>query len=253
MLGHGSHLVDTARYLGGDITRVSARLVERGGTLCWFVGCDFAGGAVGHLDLTLTVRMDLHEGFQAYGDQGSVIGRTFLPWYLRTSQVEAFSARDGQYRRPLGPDGHFWRRQAEGFAAAVLDGAPQRGATVDDGPGGPAGHRRHRTLRGYRRPGGRRPHARRRLMRLGIFARTFARGTLEAALDAVVDHGLDAVQFNLALAGGPPLPASIAPATAASIRRGARRPGTRDERGLRHLQHGPPRPRRAVGRRPAAG
>ena len=36
-------------------------------------------------------------------------------------------------------------------------------------------------------------------MELGIFARTFARPTVEATLDAVAAHGLRCVQFNLAL------------------------------------------------------
>jgi predicted dehydrogenase len=133
LLGHGSHLVDTARFLAGDITAVHARLVERSGIFSWFVACEFADGASGHLDLTVAVRMDWHEGFQVYGDQGSVLARTFLPWYLRTSEVEAFSVRTGQYHRPLGADGHFWRRQAEGFAATILDGVPQQGATAEDG------------------------------------------------------------------------------------------------------------------------
>jgi predicted dehydrogenase len=133
MIGHGSHLVDTARFLAGEITAVQARLVERGGIFSWFVACEFAGGASGHLDLTMSVRMDWHEGFQVYGEHGSVVGKTFLPWYLRTSEVEAFSDRTRQYHRPLGADGHFWRRQAEGFAATILDGAPQQGSTAQDG------------------------------------------------------------------------------------------------------------------------
>jgi predicted dehydrogenase len=133
LLGHGSHLLDTALFLGGEITRVSAHLVRKAGMHSWFVACDFAGGAHGQLDLTMAVRMDWHEGFQVYGDRGSVLGRTFLPWHLRTSEVEAFSVRDGRYRRPLGPDGHFWRRQMEGFADTILKGAPQRGAGVEDG------------------------------------------------------------------------------------------------------------------------
>jgi sugar phosphate isomerase/epimerase len=49
-------------------------------------------------------------------------------------------------------------------------------------------------------------------MRLGIFARTFPGATLEATLDAVVAHGLDTVQFNPALLGGPSLPERLAPA-----------------------------------------
>jgi sugar phosphate isomerase/epimerase len=46
-------------------------------------------------------------------------------------------------------------------------------------------------------------------MRLGVFAKTFVRPTLGAALDAVRAHGLDCVQFNLSCAGLPPLPERI--------------------------------------------
>ena len=133
LLGHASHLIDTARFLAGDIERVRARLVEKADTHCWFTQVEFANGAVGHLDLTMSAVMDWHEGFHVYGEHGSVTARTFLPWYLRTSEVECFSARDGRYHRPLGADGHFWRRQLEGFADTVLHGAPQHGADVDDG------------------------------------------------------------------------------------------------------------------------
>jgi predicted dehydrogenase len=133
MLGHGSHLIDTARFLHGDITQVHARLVEKAGALCWFVACDFADGAAGHLDLTMSVRMDWFEGFQVYGSQGSVVARGFQPWYRRAAQVECFSARDRCYHRPLGEDADFWRRQVEGFADTILAGAPQVGASVDDG------------------------------------------------------------------------------------------------------------------------
>jgi sugar phosphate isomerase/epimerase len=60
------------------------------------------------------------------------------------------------------------------------------------------------------------------MMRPGIFARTFARPSLEAALDAVVAAGLRDVQFNLALLGGESLPATIgaAPARSAIAARG---------------------------------
>jgi len=76
LLGHGSHLVDTARFLGGEIVRVQARFVQKFGAYCWFVATEFADGSVGHLDLTMAVRMDWHEGFQVYGEYGSVIGKT---------------------------------------------------------------------------------------------------------------------------------------------------------------------------------
>ena len=38
---------------------------------CWFVDVEYANGAIGHLDLTVAVRMGWHEGFQIYGQNGS--------------------------------------------------------------------------------------------------------------------------------------------------------------------------------------
>lgn len=133
LLGHGSHLVDTARFLGGEIVAVRARLVEKFDAYCWFVEVEFANGAVGHLDLTIAVRMDWHEGFQIYGEHGSVLGKTYNPWYFRGSDVECFSTRDGQYHRVLGADAHFYKLQVEGFADTILNGSPMLGANVDDG------------------------------------------------------------------------------------------------------------------------
>ena len=133
MLAHGCHLVDTARYFAGDITAVNARLSRNKGMHCWFVDVDFASGTLGHLDLTVAVRMDWHEGFQIYGQSGSVTGKTFNPWYYKTSEVDIFRERDGASYRPLGADGHFYRRQLEGFARAILDDAPLTGAGIEDG------------------------------------------------------------------------------------------------------------------------
>jgi sugar phosphate isomerase/epimerase len=62
---------------------------------------------------------------------------------------------------------------------------------------------------------------------LGIFARTFTRPDLPAVLDAVAATGLDLLQFNLALAGGPSLPEAIPPALATRVRAEV------DARGLR--------------------
>lgn len=56
-------------------------------------------------------------------------------------------------------------------------------------------------------------------MEIGIFAKTFARPSLTATLDAVLASGLRVVQFNMACAGLPSMPDAIPPALAASIRR----------------------------------
>lgn len=48
-------------------------------------------------------------------------------------------------------------------------------------------------------------------MKIGIFARTFARPTSAEVLDAVVAHGITHVQFNMSCAGRPTLPAVFEP------------------------------------------
>lgn len=58
-------------------------------------------------------------------------------------------------------------------------------------------------------------------MKLGIFAKTFPRPTVEEVFAAVKGHGLDLVQFNMACAGLPSLPETIDPAIADRIRRAA--------------------------------
>jgi predicted dehydrogenase len=133
MLTHGSHLIDTARCLAGELSAVRARLIERAGAYCWFVDVEFASGSLGHLDLHVPLRGDFEEGFQIAGEHGSVKGRLYLPWYHKAGEIECFSARDGQYRRPLGADAFTYKLQIEGFAATILDGAPQQGADLEDG------------------------------------------------------------------------------------------------------------------------
>jgi len=133
ILTHASHLVDTARWLGGEIAGVRARLLERFGAFCWYVDVEFASGTLGHIDLTIPVRGDFEEGFQIQGEHGSVKGQVFLPWYHKTSVVECFSTKDRRYHRPIGEDAYTYKLQLESFADTILNGVPQHGATVDDG------------------------------------------------------------------------------------------------------------------------
>lgn len=133
LLAHGSHLLDTATFLGGRIGSIRAKLRQRFGAYCWFMDVEFENGAVGHLDLIIAVRMDWHEGFQIYGEKGSVIGKIPNPWYFKSSEVECFSEEDEQYHRPLGADGFTYRRQLEGFADTILNGTPQFGTSIEQG------------------------------------------------------------------------------------------------------------------------
>lgn len=133
MLTHGSHLVDTARYLAGEMVSVRARLLERFGAYCWFVSVEFAEGGLGHLDLIIAVRGDFEEGFSVYGESGSVQGKVYLPWFHKSSYVECYSEKERLFRRPLGEDAYSYKLQIEGFADTVLHAAPQQGANAEDG------------------------------------------------------------------------------------------------------------------------
>jgi predicted dehydrogenase len=133
MLAHGSHLLDTARYFAGEIVELEARMRHRFGAYSWFIDVEFANGVMGHLDLTVPVRMDWHEGFQIYGENGAIVGKTYNPWLFKSSEVDIFSERTGATSRVLGADGHFYRRQLEGFAETILNGTPMSGADIDDG------------------------------------------------------------------------------------------------------------------------
>jgi len=55
-------------------------------------------------------------------------------------------------------------------------------------------------------------------MEIGIFAKTFSQPALEETLDDVLRQGIRTVQFNMACAGLPSLPAAIEPDLAERIR-----------------------------------
>jgi predicted dehydrogenase len=133
ILGHASHLSDTCRFLGGEITAVRARLLERFDAYCWFVDVDFADGSLGHLDLTIAIRGDFEEGFTIYGEKGSVKGHVYLPWFHKPSVVECYAEKDRIFRRPLGEDSYTYKLQLEAFGDTILKQVPQYGATVEDG------------------------------------------------------------------------------------------------------------------------
>lgn len=133
LLAHGSHLLDTACFLAGEIGSLETRLVHRFGALCWSIHVDFKNGAVGHLNLTVPYRGDWNEGFMVSAQHGSVQGKTYNPWYYRGSDVSCFLDRTATYEQVLGADAHFYRLQLEGLADTILYGVPQTGTDLAGG------------------------------------------------------------------------------------------------------------------------
>lgn len=133
LLGHSSHLFDTVRYLQGEIKSIEARLIQKDGIYSWMMVAEMENGTVGMLDLTIAVRRDWYEGFEVFGTQGSIIAKTYNPWLFLSTEAQAYSLKRNEYFRPMAADGHFYRRQLEGFADVILKGVPQEGADGWDG------------------------------------------------------------------------------------------------------------------------
>ena len=122
LITHGTHVFNTLRYLGGEIIAVQARFATKYESLCWHGLLEYSDGAIGHFELTTTVKTDWLEGFLVHGEGGTVELQSFLPFYNRPSKVRAFDAKQGEYRGPIGPDSDPYERQLEAFARAILDG-----------------------------------------------------------------------------------------------------------------------------------
>lgn len=133
LLGHGSHLFDTALYFMGEITEISARYVNRAKMHSWLIDCNFKSGAIGTLDLTVAIAQLWHEGCEIYGTGGTVYAKTFNPWEFRSSIVECYNKETDVSMTPAAYDGQFYRRELEGFADSILHGTPCSGATAEDG------------------------------------------------------------------------------------------------------------------------
>ncbi len=133
LLGHGSHLFDTARYFLGNIESVEAKYVNVGDMYSWLIACEFENGAIGNLDLTIAIAQEWHEGVEIYGTEGTVFAKTYNPWEFRASEVECCERSTSLVTRPYVADGQFYRRELEGFADSILNNKPLSGADVNDG------------------------------------------------------------------------------------------------------------------------
>lgn len=133
LLGHGSHLFDTALYFMGPITGVSARYVHRESLHSWLIDCNFACGAIGTLNLTVAIAQKWHEGCEIYGTGGTIYAKTYNPWEFRSSEVECFDKETCTSVSPAAFDGQFYRRELEAFADSILYGGPITGASAEDG------------------------------------------------------------------------------------------------------------------------
>ena len=78
-------------------------------------------------------------------------------------------------------------------------------------------------------------------MKLGVFAKTYERPSVDQAFEAAARDGFSCVQFNLACSGLETLPGEPVPeAISLEIERAAQRHRYRNRSGFWHFQHGSP-------------
>ena len=121
LVTHGAHLFDNLLYLGGSVSAVTTRVARRFGQYTWHGLLEFDQGGIGNFELSVKVNSDWSEGYNVYGENGSVHVRTFLPFYNRSSEVRVFDAEEQRWHSPLGADSNPYKRQIESFARAVLE------------------------------------------------------------------------------------------------------------------------------------
>ncbi len=217
---HGAHVFDTIRFLAGEPAGVTARLAtSQEGRFSWHGLIDLARGGLGHFELTIPVHRGWDEGFELFGQGGSVSIRTPFGFYLQPSEVRAFDASRGEWHVPLLGDSDPWERQLEAFAEAIRTDGP----TNPDAEDGLAAVELIEVVRGGSEIGGACAVATVKGLQpleVGIFAKTFRRPTLGEVLDAAKASGFRALHFNFVCAGLSPLPDGLDEATCHAIREG---------------------------------
>ena len=217
MLAHGSHLVDTARFLCGEITEVRARLAERFGAYCWFVETSFANGDAGPSGPHRGGADGLARGLPAVRRARQHPREDLQPLVLPLERRRDLR-REG---RDLAPPA---RRRRAFLPAAARRLRGSRARWCADAwrrhrgrAGIGAGHGGDRGIGAQRAGGAGRGHAGCRLMQLGIFAKTFPGTGAANLLGAVRAAGYECTQFNMAGVDLPPMPDAIPDAVLADL------------------------------------
>ncbi len=119
---HGSHLFDCIRYLAGDVTSVSARVAHKGDDFTWHgTGRLASSGGLVSFEISANVHSDWSEGFEIFGEAGSIQVQSHFPFFKRASDVRVFLEKSGAAVSPAFSDTNAYERQLESFARSILD------------------------------------------------------------------------------------------------------------------------------------
>jgi predicted dehydrogenase len=119
---HGSHVFDTIRYLAGDIASLGARVAHNGDDFTWHgTGRLAVGGGLVSFEISANVHSGWSEGFDIYGEAGSIHVRSHFPFFRRASDVTVYMESTGAAVSPAFSDTNAYERQLESFARSILE------------------------------------------------------------------------------------------------------------------------------------
>lgn len=123
---HGAHLFDQISYLAGPGTWVSARVGRVGDDYSWkgVAGLRDHGGLVS-FEVAAAVHGVYAEGADIYGATGHIRIRTPFPFFKLASEVEVHVDGDSAALVPHFGDTDAYKRQADDFALAIVNGTPE--------------------------------------------------------------------------------------------------------------------------------
>lgn len=120
LVTHGAHVFDGVRYLAGDLTSVSARVANVGDDFTWHgTGRLAEDGGLVSFEISANVHAQWSEGFEIFGEKGSIRVDTHFPFFRRASDVSVYIEADGVAQVPSFGDQNAFERQLEAFANSI--------------------------------------------------------------------------------------------------------------------------------------
>jgi predicted dehydrogenase len=123
LVTHGAHVVDGIRYLAGDVSRLTARVARAGDDYTWHgTGRLTPDAGLISFEISASVHAPWSEGFEIFGENGSITLNTHFPFFRRASDVSVYLEKDGAATVPAFGDQNAFERQLEAFARSIAEG-----------------------------------------------------------------------------------------------------------------------------------
>jgi predicted dehydrogenase len=122
LVTHGAHVFDGIRYLAGEVSRLSTRVGCTGDDYTWHgTGRLTPDAGLISFEISASVHAQWSEGFEIFGENGSITINTHFPFFRRASDVSVYIEKGAAATVPAFGDQNAFERQLEAFARSIAD------------------------------------------------------------------------------------------------------------------------------------